>query len=271
MCIRDRTYLVQYLQNKFEPERHIIPELNDQYYEYFQNALDQIFLIDGLLEISTYNNKIRKQIILDTLYWLRKTYKKVRTKNPYEDELQRLEGWAVTPLKAFVNRWSALPAYLSSVYTRDEIDTYFFIEKFKTLIAARQISEISEEEKEKIEIIYHDILAQWDALLHAKILEFQMMKFEEKKEEYVDFMDKKVKEYSKLREFLNPFTDYFGWDLSRKLWQQTSFDVLKEYDALLEDENSIKELADLLGNMRCLLYTSPSPRDRTRSRMPSSA
>ena len=26
-----------------------------------------------------------------------------------------------------------------------------------------------------------------------------------------------------------------------------------------------------LGNMGCLLYTSPSPRDRTRSRMPSSA
>ena len=29
-----------------------------------------------------------------------------------------------------------------------------------------------------------------------------------------------------------------------------------------------RELADII---RCLLYTSPSPRDRTRSRMPSSA
>ena len=29
--------------------------------------------------------------------------------------------------------------------------------------------------------------------------------------------------------------------------------------------------ADLRGLVRCLLYTSPSPRDRTRSRMPSSA
>ena len=31
----------------------------------------------------------------------------------------------------------------------------------------------------------------------------------------------------------------------------------------------IRELND--GNYSCLLYTSPSPRDRTRSRMPSSA
>ena len=34
--------------------------------------------------------------------------------------------------------------------------------------------------------------------------------------------------------------------------------------------NAIKEDLDILG-MSCLLYTSPSPRDRTRSRMPSSA
>ena len=28
---------------------------------------------------------------------------------------------------------------------------------------------------------------------------------------------------------------------------------------------------EMHGDLRCLLYTSPSPRDRTRSRMPSSA
>ena len=34
-------------------------------------------------------------------------------------------------------------------------------------------------------------------------------------------------------------------------------------------EAKVKEIGD--GNAICLLYTSPSPRDRTRSRMPSSA
>ena len=38
-------------------------------------------------------------------------------------------------------------------------------------------------------------------------------------------------------------------------------------------EGDLTEIADALGDMLyiCLLYTSPSPRDRTRSRMPSSA
>ena len=41
-----------------------------------------------------------------------------------------------------------------------------------------------------------------------------------------------------------------------------------------EAENVIKEIRkinDSLSTNTCLLYTSPSPRDRTRSRMPSSA
>ena len=38
-----------------------------------------------------------------------------------------------------------------------------------------------------------------------------------------------------------------------------------KYDAMEEESREFKEHQD------CLLYTSPSPRDRTRSRMPSSA
>ena len=36
-------------------------------------------------------------------------------------------------------------------------------------------------------------------------------------------------------------------------------------------ESSGKEEFDAKGNLVCLLYTSPSPRDRQKSRMPSSA
>ena len=37
------------------------------------------------------------------------------------------------------------------------------------------------------------------------------------------------------------------------------------------DAHSFIKQAEALGASACLLYTSPSPRDRTRSRMPSSA
>ena len=39
----------------------------------------------------------------------------------------------------------------------------------------------------------------------------------------------------------------------------------------LKDVQKIIKIKDLYPDSICLLYTSPSPRDRTRSRMPSSA
>ena len=48
-----------------------------------------------------------------------------------------------------------------------------------------------------------------------------------------------------------------------------------EHKGLVDYEPCIKEMKQLVESQpnyhSCLLYTSPSPRDRTRSRMPSSA
>ena len=48
--------------------------------------------------------------------------------------------------------------------------------------------------------------------------------------------------------------------------------IAKPYGTFTEEE-ILNKLNDILvnENIYCLLYTSPSPRDRTRSRMPSSA
>ena len=45
---------------------------------------------------------------------------------------------------------------------------------------------------------------------------------------------------------------------------------IKNPPEILENR-SVKTIAFYLPSIFCLLYTSPSPRDRTRSRMPSSA
>ena len=50
---------------------------------------------------------------------------------------------------------------------------------------------------------------------------------------------------------------------------------LKSLDALIMSRDTVQDemilLVDIDEDTVCLLYTSPSPRDRTRSRMPSSA
>ena len=59
--------------------------------------------------------------------------------------------------------------------------------------------------------------------------------------------------------------DSWDWSALRTTLTITTTDDIFNY-VLTGSQNRIKEL-----NVICLLYTSPSPRDRTRSRMPSSA
>ena len=62
----------------------------------------------------------------------------------------------------------------------------------------------------------------------------------------------------------NWYADPENYDLRRALAQKHNVDI----DEICVDAG----IDTLLGlTVRCLLYTSPSPRDRTRSRMPSSA
>ena len=72
------------------------------------------------------------------------------------------------------------------------------------------------------------------------------------------------------------------WKAEQKEQLPQWFDALKEFEAVLSFSTlyynnkdwifpTITENKQLHAVQICLLYTSPSPRDRTRSRMPSSA
>ncbi|GAB5552327.1 MAG: hypothetical protein Sapg2KO_19180 [Saprospiraceae bacterium] len=246
-----RKYLVQYLQNQLGHADFSIPEeLNDQYFQYFRKAMDRLFQIDNLLPILQRNDQITQQLVLDTLYWIRKTYNKVQQTNPYEEEVKRLTMWSITPKHIFVTRWSVMTEYLKATYPKEELDIYFYQENFQTIIGSKPLDQIPAKDQERMELILTDLLAQWDALLNAKILEYQLQKLEQEREEYLELMDAKVEEYQQLMDIITPFSDYLGWDMSRSLWQDSSFDVIQQYDELLKDEKSLQELADLLGKLR---------------------
>ncbi len=248
---QSRKYLVQYLQSQITDQAFELPELlNDQYFLYFKKSLDDLFRIKELLPILQRNERITEQVLLDTLYWVRKTYDKVKTKNPYESEKDRLENYAVTPLHVFVKRWQIPLHFLRQHYSRDQIDLDFYQDRFQRLIGNRAIEEIEEPQRQRLEMILTDLLSQWDALLSAKILDYQLQRLAEEQEIFQQLMEAKVSEYTRLMDLVSPFSDYLGWDMSRELWEDRSFDVLQEYDELLQDEASIKALANLLGRMR---------------------
>lgn len=246
-----RKYLVQYLQQLLEQAHFSIPEaLNDQYFQYFREALDRLFASNTLLPVLQNNPHITQQIVLDTLYWMRKTYQKVRQDNPFEEEISRLSMWSITPQHSFVSRWPVMISYLQAIYPKDQLDLGFYQSNFQQIIGNKPLTDIPAAEQERMELILTDLLAQWDALLHAKILEHQLQQLADEREQYLELIEAKVTEFQQLLQLITPFSDYLGWDMSRELWQDSSFDIIQQYDALLQDEASVRELADLLGRLR---------------------
>jgi len=66
--------------------------------------------------------------------------------------------------------------------------------------------------------------------------------------------------------------DNMAFSLADKLQGKLSFAIVDEVDSILIDEaRTPLIISGAAQDSSCLLYTSPSPRDRTRSRMPSSA
>ena len=246
---KTRKYLVAYFKHKLEGYDYDNPKINDQYFEYFITALDDIFEIEDLLLLCEKNELITKQVVLDTLYWIRKTFKKLATKHPYDTEVDRLSGWSVTPLKIFRIRRAHLIAFIRETYPREQLDIDFYDAQFNTYFKKEEGTH-TPVEKEKFELVVTDLLSQWDALLQGKILIYQLKKLQEEGAQFTELIEAKVNEYKQLLSMVEPFTDYLGWDLSRELWQDTSFDILKKYNEFLKEESSIQELADILGNMR---------------------
>ncbi len=247
-----RRYLVQYLLGKLHLSTSVAPELDDTYYRYFSRALDRIFEETELMQLVRDKPRLSEQIAADTLFWIRKTYQRAREKNPFAEETERLSAATVMPFRDLVQRYRFLTHFVSDTYERSEIDGDFYASKFKQIIADRSPEALSADDRDQIERLMTDLLAQWDALLSAKLLDYQLRKFEEEEESFKTVLDQKVKEYQKLFDLISPFADYVGryWDMSRELWQDQGFDVLQKYAELLANEDAVRELADLLGRLR---------------------
>jgi uncharacterized protein with von Willebrand factor type A (vWA) domain len=249
---KTRQYFVAYLSELLTGKTADLSELQSDYFHYFKDALDDLFDDQDLKDLARQNDLMSHQIVADTLNWFRKAYREVSEKHPYEDEQRELESWGIRHMRQFTRSWPFLIQKVSSFYTSQEIDPSFHKQKFSRLIGQKNFEAINEEDLAAVERVYTDLLGQWDARLQSKILNFQMKKLRQKKEEYKEKLEAKVQEYKKITSLVKPFTDHITryWDMSRALWEDSTLDLVERYNNLLADEEELRKLAEILGRLR---------------------
>lgn len=250
---KSRTYLVHYLKSKLEIDQNEHQsDIQSAYTQYLEKSLDRIFNINGLLELCLGETPMKIKIAKDLIYWLRKVNQQVFQKHPFGEEIRLLEYWSGMSQSQVLLKWENLLRGLKSDFHESEIPLSFYQKAFADVLQNQSVELITKAQTDKFERLYLDLLATWDAVLQSRILDYQLRHLEDAVQGHTDLMEAKMQEFQQLKKLLNPFGQYLGryWDLSGEVWQKSAFDLIDSYNKLLEQEESVKELADLLGRLR---------------------
>jgi uncharacterized protein with von Willebrand factor type A (vWA) domain/uncharacterized protein with HEPN domain len=102
------------------------------------------------------------------------------------------------------------------------------------------------------DVLQKNFLKDWETQLLKKKQAYELEQIKKAREELIKELYKKINNFNTLRELLEPFTKDLGrlWDLSGGVWQNSGFEILKHFASVLENDKSIKELAEMLGRYR---------------------
>ncbi|MDW8295573.1 MAG: VWA domain-containing protein [Raineya sp.] len=255
-----RSYLVEYLKKKLH-----LPHQFDRLATALQiynlpiaKALDKILESPKVKAITEKYNRVAEQVLVDLLKWLKKTQSNMELHSPFADEISLFQRWEATPAFWWAKQWYHLTNYLKETYTAEELDISFYEKKFEEILhyidlfALEKEGKKYEKELQELEIIAEDLLTQWKALLTAKRLQWEMEQAEKEQEAFLQILERKIEEFSKFIELISPFANEVGrfWDISSGKWHKAGFELLEKYAQILQKEDSLRELAEMLGKMR---------------------
>jgi len=225
--------------------------LDATYTRYFSEALDRLFADEALITICQKQGALGTQVATETLRWMRRTLRTLDQSDPHAEERARLQQVAGLPLPRFVATHRTILGELSAEYPPDALDTSFYLRAFAECTDPVRPRSLTETQAQRVELLLHDLLSAWDALLSARRLTDQLQTLVDARDQFTTRLHRRIDEHRRVQQLLTPFVDYLdrGWDLSRELWDEADLDLLAEYAALLDREADLRRLADLLGRM----------------------
>lgn len=102
------------------------------------------------------------------------------------------------------------------------------------------------------EVLKSSFLKDWKKVLTKKQLNYELEEINKARESFSNELYQKIDDYKQLKKLLEPFTRDVGrlWDLTGGLWNKVGLEILQKYANLLENDDKLRELAELLGRFR---------------------
>lgn len=212
---------------------------------------------------------LSKNIQDDLLDWIKSLDKKLPEENPFRDEESFVQKVVKKPNLTVADEFPEITDGYKKVAKDSDFDFDFYRKQFNEADALKteeagekeesketekakqekllQLQKRKNEKKEAVAEVFKEKLQEY---LAARKLEWQTKYIEEQRQKFLKELNKKLENFKKLEKTLSGFFGETGflWDMSGGMFQNSGFELLKTYAALLEKDESLQELAKVLGH-----------------------
>lgn len=267
----DRKQLIDAMEDlasPVEPTDIKIEFPQNNYAKLAENTFSDILDHDDIKDYIQSHEGVSENIQTDILEWLQLTKETLDKEDPFLDESifieQQKKLSAVDVAIDLTNEnskiqyhYRRLPSVSESkrgAIAPSNLNFNFYKNQF-----AEQKKEPKKDDKDKepaqwksleqLEVLRRNFIGDMEKSLIDRKNKWEQERIDEMRKTFLEELYKKIQNFKRIEKLLSPFIKNFGrlWDLSEGIFETSGFEILEQFAKLLEQDQSLQELAEILG------------------------
>ena len=249
------------------PEDVKIEFPKNKYSELGASILKEISSQNSIFEYEKSHHGLSENIQTDILEWLEKVNAHLEKENPFIDEAIFIEEQKKKSVEEIASDISDEKSKIKYHYKRlpsisenkrgnispSSLDFDFYQNAFNEQKKIKNDKEgketVSWKSKEKLEILQRNFISDMEKNLVERKNKWEQEQIDELRKAFLNELFQKIEKFMRIEKLLSPFINNFGrlWDLSSGIFEESGFEIFDTFAKLLENDESLQELAKILG------------------------
>ena len=267
---QERKQLVDAMENQFnpiEPKDLTIDFPDNKFSKELESVTHEVLQYQNVKQYANSHHGLSENIQTDILEWLEKVNANLEKENPFIDEAIFIEEQKrksteeiasdISDEKSKIKyHYKRLPSVSDSkrgLISPSALDFDFYQKAFSEEKKIKKNKEGKEivtwKSKEKLEVLQRNFLSDMEKNLIERKNKWEQERIEKARKEFLEELYKKIDKFIRLEKLLSPFINHMGrlWDLSNGIFEESGFEIFDTFAKLLENDESLQELAEILG------------------------
>lgn len=267
----DRKQLIDAMEDMaspVEPTDIKIEFPQNDYAKLAEKSFSDILDHDDIKDYIRSHEGVSENIQTDILEWLQQTKESLDKEDPFLDESifieQQKKLSAIDVAIDLTNEnskiqyhYRRLPSVSESkrgAIAPSNLNFNFYKNQF-----AEQKKEPKKDDKDKepaqwksleqLEVLRRNFIGDMEKSFIDRKNKWEQERIDEMRKAFLEELYKKIQNFKRLEKLLSPFIKNFGrlWNLSEGIFETSGFEILGQFAKLLEQDQSLQELAEILG------------------------